>query len=337
MNLLITGGSGYVGTRLIYKLINKDINIYNYDISLFGDDHLPKRKNFFYHKKDLRDKKSFEEVIKKNNIDVVLHLACISNDPTFELNSKISKEINYIAFEPLVKISKANKVKKFIYISTCSVYGVSDEPDVKEDHPLIPITDYNKYKALCEPILKKYIDENFHGIIIRPATVCGYSEKMRFDLTVNILTNFAFNKGFINVFGGEQMRPNCHIEDVCNLYEKLIFEDISKFNGEIFNFGSENLKITEIAEIVKNLMKSIYNKEITIKVKESFDPRSYRINSDKIKNAFNFEFKYTVKDAVKDLLDKFSKGNIFQSFNSKWSNISTLKKNKNFLKSFEIN
>lgn len=337
MNLLITGGSGYVGSRLIYKLVNKDINIYNYDISLFGDDHLPKRKNFFYHKKDLRDKKSFEEVIKNNNIDVVLHLACISNDPTFELNSKISKEINYAAFEPLVKISKANKVTKFIYISTCSVYGVSDAPDVKEDHPLLPITDYNKYKALCEPILKKYIDDNFHGIIIRPATVCGYSEKMRFDLTVNILTNFAFNKGFINVFGGGQMRPNCHIEDVCNLYEKLIFEDISKFNGEIFNFGSENLKIIEIAEIVKNLMKSIYNKKIIIKVEESFDTRSYRINSDKIKNSFNFEFKYTVKDAVKDLLDKFSKGNIFESFNDKWSNISTLKKNQNFLKSFEIN
>jgi nucleoside-diphosphate-sugar epimerase len=335
MNLLITGGSGYVGTRLIYRLINKDINIYNYDISLFGDDHLPNKKNFFYFKNDLRDKKSFEQVIKKNNIDVVLHLACISNDPTFELNSKISREINYTAFEPLVKISKDNKVKKFIYASTCSVYGISDAPEVKEDHPLLPITDYNKYKALCEPILKKYIDENFHGIIIRPATVCGYSEKMRFDLTVNILTNFAFNKGFINVFGGQQMRPNCHIEDVCSLYERLIFEDISEFNGEIFNFGSENLKILEIAEIVKNLMKIKFNKEITIKVEESSDPRSYRINSDKIKNAFKFDFKYKVKDAIEDLLDKFFKENIIDPFSEKWSNISMLKKNQNFLKSFE--
>lgn len=337
MNLLITGGSGYVGTRLIYRLINKDINIYNYDISLFGDDHLPNKKNFFYFKSDLRDKKSFEQVIKKNNIDVVLHLACISNDPTFELNSKISREINYTAFEPLVKISKDNKVKKFIYISTCSVYGISDAPEVNEDHPLLPITDYNKYKALCEPILKKYIDENFHGIIIRPATVCGYSEKMRFDLTVNILTNFAFNKGFINVFGGQQIRPNCHIEDICNLYEKLIFEDISEFNGEIFNFGYENLKILEIAEIIKNLMKSRYNKEIIIKVEKSSDPRSYRINSEKIKHAFGFEFKYKVKDAVKDLVDNFLNGNIKNSFSEKWSNISTLKNNKNFLKSFEIN
>ena len=228
MNLLITGGSGYVGTRLIYRLLSKNINIHNYDISLFGDDHLPKNKNFYYHKKDLRDIKSFEEVIKKNKIDVVIHLACISNDPTFELNSKISKEINFTAFEPLVKISKSYGVKKFIYASTCSVYGVSDQSEVKEDHPLLPITDYNKFKALCEPVLNKYIDSDFHGITIRPATVCGYSEKMRFDLTVNILTNYAYNKGYIRVFGGKQSRPNCHIEDMCDLYKKLIHDAVSK-------------------------------------------------------------------------------------------------------------
>ncbi len=337
MNLLITGGSGYVGTRLIYRLLSKNINIHNYDISLFGDDHLPKNKNFYYHKKDLRDIKSFEEVIKKNKIDVVLHLACISNDPTFELNSKISKEINFTAFEPLVKISKSYGVKKFIYASTCSVYGVSDQPEVKEDHPLLPITDYNKFKALCEPVLNKYIDSDFHGITIRPATVCGYSEKMRFDLTVNILTNFAFNKGFIKVFGGQQRRPNCHIEDMCNLYEKIIFENISEFNGEIFNLGSENLKIIEIAEMIKSLMKSRYSKDIEIKIEESSDPRSYHINSDKIKKLLNFEFKYKVNDAINDLLNEFDKGNLKDSFEEKWSNISTLKKNKNFLESFDLN
>lgn len=337
MNLLITGGSGYVGTRLIYRLLSKNINIHNYDISLFGDDHLPKNKNFYYHKKDLRDIKSFEEVIKKNKIDAVLHLACISNDPTFELNSKISKEINFTAFEPLVKISKSHGVKKFIYASTCSVYGVSDQPEVKENHPLLPITDYNKFKALCEPVLNKYIDSDFHGITIRPATVCGYSEKMRFDLTVNILTNFAFNKGFIKVFGGQQRRPNCHIEDMCNLYEKIIFDNISRFNGEIFNLGSENLKIIEIAEMIKSLMKSRYSKDIEIKIEESSDPRSYHINSDKIKKLLNFEFKYKVNDAINDLLNEFDKGNLKDSFEEKWSNISTLKKNKNFLESFDLN
>ena len=336
MNLLITGGSGYVGSRLIYKLIKKKINVHNYDISLFGDEHMPNKKNFFYHKKDLRDKKSFEKTIKENNINVVLHLACISNDPTFELNSKISKEINFSAFEPLVKISKENGVKKFIYASTCSVYGVSDAPEVKEDHPLLPITDYNKYKALCEPVLNKYVDKDFHGITIRPATVCGFSEKIRFDLSVNILTNFAYNKGYIKVFGGQQRRPNCHIEDMCNLYDKLIFEDISAFNGEIFNLGAENLKIIEIAEIIKDLMKSRYNREIEIRIEESNDPRSYHINSDKIQNVLKFQFKHTVRDAIKDLLDQFDNGNLKDSFEEKWSNISTLKKNQNFLNTFDI-
>ncbi len=211
-NILITGASGYVGTRLSNQLIkNKFRNIINYDISLYGDDHLPKFKNYIYIKKDLRDRDAFSSTIQKYSIDTVLHLACISNDPTFELKNGISKQINYDCFEDLVRISKQGNVKKFIYASTCSVYGISDSPNVTEDHPLLPITDYNKYKALCEPVLKKYLDDTYVGMIIN-ADVCGFSEKMRFDLTVNILTNYAFNKGFIKVFGGEQTRPNIHIE-----------------------------------------------------------------------------------------------------------------------------
>jgi nucleoside-diphosphate-sugar epimerase len=328
MNLLITGGSGYVGSRLIYKLLEEtDHNIINYDISLFGDKHLPKNKNFFYYKEDITDAKKFEEVIIKNKIDTVLHLACISNDPTYELNSELSKRINYDCFEDLVKVSKKNNVKKFIYASTCSVYGISDSPNVIETNELKPITDYNKYKALCEPILLKYLDENFNGIIIRPATVCGYSEKMRFDLTVNILTNYAYNKGFIRVFGGNQSRPNCHIDDMCDLYKKLIHEDISKFNGEIFNVGTENLKIIEVAERVKSVMKNKLNKnDIEIRVEESADIRSYMINSDKIKNILGFEFKKTVTNAIEDLCDAFEKKIIKDSFSDEWSNIKVLTK-----------
>ena len=334
MNLLITGGSGYVGSRLIYKLLEEtDHNIINYDISLFGDKHLPKNKNFFYYKEDITDAKKFEEVIIKNKIDTVLHLACISNDPTYELNSELSKRINYDCFEDLVKVSKKNNVKKFIYASTCSVYGISDSPNVIETNELKPITDYNKYKALCEPILLKYLDDNFNGIIIRPATVCGFSEKMRFDLTVNILTNYAYNKGFIRVFGGNQSRPNCHIDDMCDLYKKLIHDDISKFNGEIFNVGTENLKIIEVAERVKSVMKNKLNKnDIEIRVEESADIRSYMINSDKIKNILGFEFKKTVTNAIEDLCDAFEKKIIKDSFSDEWSNIKVLTKieeNKN--------
>jgi len=330
-NLLITGGSGYVGSRLIYKLLEEtDLNIINFDISLFGDKHLPVNKKFIYYKGDITNSEKFENSIKLNKVDTVLHLACISNDPTYELNSELSKKINYDCFENLVKISKRNKVKKFIYASTCSVYGISNSPNVTETNDLKPITDYNKYKALCEPILKKYLDDSFIGIIIRPATVCGFSEKMRFDLTVNILTNYGYNKGFIKVFGGEQSRPNLHIDDMCELYKSLILNDIRKFNGEVFNVGTENLKIIEVANKVKQVLKNKFNKEnIDIRVEKSADIRSYMINSDKIKRLYGFEFKKTVDDAIGELCEKFKNGVIQDSFSDKWSNIKVLSKMEN--------
>tara|TARA_B100000989_G_scaffold93376_1_gene67834 strand:+ start:11371 stop:12390 length:1020 start_codon:yes stop_codon:yes gene_type:complete len=327
-NILITGASGYVGAALTDKIIaNKDMRLVNYDISIFGDNHLPKKENYIYMRKDLRDKNSFEKAIKENDIDTVLHLACISNDPTFELKSDISKIINYDCFEDLVSISKKNNVRKFIYASTCSVYGVSDSPNVTESHPLVPMTDYNKYKAMCEPILKKYLDDTFHGVIIRPATVCGYSQKMRFDLTVNILTNFAYNKGFIKVFGGEQTRPNIHIDDMCNLYIKLFSLDFKYISGEIFNAGLENLRIIDIAKKIQNIMKSKYNKDIEIKVEKSSDKRSYQINSDKIQKILKFKFEKNVDDAIHDLLSNFENGNLKDTFDPKWQNIQVLKNN----------
>ena len=332
-NILITGGSGYVGTRLIYKLLKEtNYNIVNYDISLFGDEHLPKHERFNYCKDDITDPNKFDNALKNHNIDTVLHLACISNDPTYELNSGISKKINFDCFEDLVKISKKNKVKKFIYASTCSVYGVSDTPNVTEENELKPITDYNKYKALCEPLLKKHLDNDFVGIIIRPATVCGFSEKMRFDLTVNILTNYAYNKGFIKVFGGKQSRPNLHIEDMCELYKILIQNDIKKFNGEIFNVGTENLQIIEIANKVKSIIETKYNKkDIKINIEKSSDIRSYMINSDKIKKLLGFNFKKSVDDAIIDLCNAFDNQLIMDSFSDQWSNIKVLQKKENNL------
>ncbi len=329
MKLLITGGSGYVGTRLTNYILAKykEVKLYNYDISFFGDDHLPKsNKNYIYLKKDIRNSEEFAKAIIENKIDTVIHLACISNDPTFELNSKISKIINFDCFENLVSISKKNSVKKFIYASTSSVYGVSDSPRVDENHELVPLTDYNKYKALCEPVLKKYIDDNFQGIIIRPATVCGFSEKMRFDLTVNILTNFAYNKKIINIFGGEQYRPNIHIDDMCRLYDQLIFSDISKFNGEIFNAGFQNLKVVEIANMVKKIVENHINEEVKLNFVESNDKRSYRVTSDKIKSMMNFDMKKNVEDAINDICIGFKNNTIKDSFNEKFLNIKVLQK-----------
>ena len=329
MKLLLTGGSGYVGTRLTNYLLEKydDLLIFNYDISYFGDDHLPiHNKKYRYIKEDIRNTESFEKAIRDNKIDVVIHLACISNDPTFELNSKISKIINYDSFENLVSISKKNNVKKFIYASTSSVYGVSDSPRVDEEHELVPLTDYNKYKALCEPILIKYLDNNFQGLIIRPATVCGFSEKMRFDLTVNILTNFAYNKKIINIFGGQQFRPNIHIDDMCRLYEQIVFSDIKNINGEIFNAGFQNLKVAEIAEMVKKIVEKHISQEVKLNFTESNDKRSYRVTSDKIINKLNFNMKKNVEDAINDLCVGFKEGKIKDSFDEKFLNIKVLQK-----------
>ena len=332
-NILITGGSGYVGTRLCERLLkNQNLNLVNYDISLFGDEHLPKDKRYKYVKDDLRNTTALNDTINKYEIDTVIHLACISNDPTFELKSDISKQINYDCFEDLVSISKKNNVRKFVYASTCSVYGITDTPNVTEEHELLPMTDYNKYKAECEPILIKYLDDKFTGIIIRPATVCGYSEKMRFDVTVNILTNFAYNKGFIKVLGGEQTRPNIHIEDMCDLYENLIEMSFENHNGSIYNAGVENLKIIEIAKIIKNIFQKRLNRNIEINIEPSNDKRSYNINSDKIQKELGFKFKRSVEVAVNDLLDNFLNGNLKDTFNSKWRNIEVLKEKQNELK-----
>ena len=137
---------------------------------------------------------------------------------------------------------------KGLYISSSSVYGVSEEPDVKEDHPLMPLTLYNKYKGLCEPLLLQHTDNNFEGVIFRPATVCGYAPRLRLDLSVNILTNHAINNNKILVFGGSQLRPNLHVKDYCNTVELLINSESNKISNQIFNVGYENLSIMDIAE-----------------------------------------------------------------------------------------
>ena len=188
--------------------------------------------------------------------------------------------------------------------------------DVTEDHPLVPLTLYNKYKGMCEPLLLKHTDENFEGVIFRPATVCGYAPRLRLDLSVNILTNHAINKGKITVFGGEQLRPNLHIQDYCDLIDLLIESDKDKIKNQIFNVGYQNLSINQIAQIVKKVVEEEFeNKQnIEIVTTESDDKRSYHINSDKIKNVLDFKPKYSIEDAVRELCVKFKENKIQDSF-----------------------
>ncbi|GHD57362.1 UDP-glucose 4-epimerase [Thalassobaculum fulvum] len=326
--VLVTGGAGYVGSVLTPKLLDAGYEVVVFDIQYFGDDFLPKSNpKLTSIKGDLRDTAAFAEAVK--GCDAVIHLACISNDPSFILDPNLSKSINYDCFEPMVLASKAAGVKRFVYASTSSVYGVSDSPDVTEDHPLVPLTDYNKYKGMCEPLLWKHISDDFVGVTIRPATVCGYGPRMRLDLSVNILTNHAVNNGKITVFGGSQLRPNIHVEDVTDLYVDLLTQPAEKIQGETFNAGYQNMSISDIAEVVKKVVEEEFpgRPPIDIVTTPTDDIRSYHVNSDKIRNKIGFQPKRTVEDAVRGLCRAFREGKLPNSLtDDKYFNVKTMQK-----------
>jgi len=299
MNILITGGGGYVGCELSKSLLDEGHNITSLDLYLYGEDVMPNHSNLNVVKGDIRDSNLLKKIFK--NQDIVIHLACISNDPSFELNPDLGKSINLDAFEPMVKIAKDTGVKRFIYASSSSVYGIKNEQNVHEEMSLEPLTDYSKFKAMCEDTLLKYKSSDFEVVVIRPATVCGYSKRQRLDVVVNILTNLAYNKGEITVLGGEQLRPNIHIRDMIQAYKTTISSDSSLVNGQIFNAGYENIKVNDIA----NLVKKNIGDNVRIIKKKSNDDRSYHISSEKIKRVLNFSASFTIEDAIKDLKKAF--------------------------------
>ena len=259
---------------------------------------------------DIRDTDTLLQAV--SHCDAVIHLACISNDPSAELNPQLTRSVNLDAFAPLVQAAKLAGVKRFVYASSSSVYGLSDQPDVTEDHPLIPLTDYNRFKGMCEPILLEQMDDEFTPVIIRPATVCGYSPRLRLDLSVNILTNLAINKGQITVFGGKQMRPNIHIQDITDLYCKLLEEPKEKIAGQTFNAGYQNRTIADIAQIVKDIVSTRVpgREDMTILTTPSDDIRSYHISAKKIETDLGFVPRFTIEDAVNDLVDAFLENKI---------------------------
>ena len=241
----------------------------------------------------------------------VIHLACISNDPSFDLNPQLGKSINLDAFEPLVQIASRAGVKRFIYASSSSVYGVKNEDQVTEELALEPLTDYSRYKAICEDILFRYATQDFICTVLRPATVCGWSPRQRFDLSVNILTNHAVNKKIIKVFGGSQYRPNIHIDDMVDAYLIVLQANENRVNGKIYNVGADNLSLDEIARQVS--LKTEVSKIIH---EPTDDLRSYRINSNKIINELGFKFKRNVSDAVSDLVRAFEEKKFNDSMNN---------------------
>src|SRR3954451_4634584 len=328
--VLVTGGAGYCGARLVPQLLSHGYKVTVYDIMFFGNHFLPRdNPNLRIIDGDIRDTAKFAAAVAGH--DAVVNLACISNGASFELDEDLSTSINLNAFEPLVVAAKKAGVKRFVYASSSSVYGVSDNPDVTEDHPLVPLTLYNKYKGMCEPLLKNHTDASFTGVIFRPATVCGYSPRQRLDLSVNILTNHAVNAGKITVFGGSQLRPNLHVQDYCDAVEMFLNAPAEKIQKETFNIGYQNLSIMQIAEMVQGIVSQEFADKgrVEIVTTPSDDLRSYHINSDKVTRVLGCQPKRTIEDAVRDLCRAFKAGLIPNSMDDdRYFNVKRLKRLK---------
>ncbi len=331
-HLLVTGGAGYIGSRLCPQLLGAGYTVTAFDICWFGSGFLPHdHPDFRLIKGDIRNVDTLKWALEGGDlgpVDKVVNLACVSNDASFELDERLSTTINLDAFEPMVIAAKEAGVKRFVYASSSSVYGVSDQPDVTEDHPLVPLTLYNKYKGMCEPLLKARTDENFVGVIFRPATVCGDAPRLRLDLSVNILTNHAIANNKITVFGGTQMRPNLHIQDYCDAVELLLEAPAEKVADETFNIGYQNMSIADLAELVKRVVEEEFpgRRPIDIVTTPSDDNRSYHINSDKVARALGFQPRHSIEDAVRELCAAFREGRVPNSMSDDgYYNVRTLK------------
>ena len=305
--VLVTGGAGYVGSRLVPKLLDAGYEVSVLDLFIFGEDIFAQLRDdprLTEVKGDLRNPADVTRAL--SGCDAVIHLACISNDPSFDLDPALGRSINYDCFRPLVQASKAAGVRRFIYASSSSVYGIKTDPEVTEDLPLTPLTDYSKYKALCERVLAEEHEPGFVTVTLRPATVCGYAPRLRLDLTVNILTNLAVNTQRITVFGGEQLRPNLHVEDMTDLYLMLLEAPDRIVDGKIWNAGYDNLKVREIADMVRAKV----GNDVDVVVTPTDDHRSYHVSSTKIRRELGFVPRHTVEDAIVDLKRAFDGGKV---------------------------
>ena len=315
--ITITGGAGYVGSALVPELLRRGYTVKVIDLFVYGMhvfDDIASHPNLYLVCGDIRDADLLKREIAGS--DALIHLACISNDPSFELNPALGKSINYDAFFPILAALEESDTQRFIYASSSSVYGVRHEPEITEEAPKTPLTDYSRYKLECEQVLRQWEKpDHLDWTIIRPATVCGYSPRLRLDLTVNILTIHALINHKIKVFGGKQLRPNIHIKDMVRVYSEVLETDKEKAAGKIFNAGYQNESVENIAKKVKTVLD---DPSIEIEYLLTDDNRSYHVNSDKIREDLGFRTCYTIEDAIEDIHRVYTQGQILDGLNNEY-------------------
>lgn len=305
--VLVIGGGGYVGAVLVPKLLDQGYAVTVFDLFIYGEDVFDDVKanpNLSLVKGDMRDIPAVEKALA--GCDAVIHLACISNDPSFELDPELGKSINLDCFRPTVKAAKEAGVKRFIYASSSSVYGVKEGVEVTEDLSLEPLTDYSKFKVACEEILTEEREPGFVTVVIRPATVCGYSPRQRLDVIVNILTNHAYHNNKIRIMGGSQLRPNLHIQDMAQVYLTALALPDDQVDNVVVNAGYENHSVDAIAQMVKNVV----GPQVAMEHVPTDDPRSYHVSSARIKKLWGFTPAHSIEDAVRELVHAFQAGTL---------------------------
>jgi nucleoside-diphosphate-sugar epimerase len=333
LRILTTGGAGYIGAVLTPKLLAAGHRVTVLDALVFGDAPLASVKgkdDFRLVCGDLRDRELVSRVLQEGRFDAVIHLAAISNDPSSELDPELTREVNLDAVEFLMREAKRSGVSRLLYASSASVYGIKEEEEVTEDLDLEPITIYARYKAEGEKILNGLVDEEFSGVSVRAATVCGYSPRMRFDLTINILTEHAVTKGRIRVFGGRQQRPNIHIRDLTDFYQRLLDAPADLIRGEAFNVSYSNASVGELAEMIR----SEVDPELPIEVVPTDDQRSYRLSTGKLRGVLGFVPPTSLKDAVGEVAAALRDGRIAEPDAPLYRNVEWLKARPELLRAF---